>query len=78
MVEPSISPQFEAVPLTSESQVLLAWMSASSQVHSFKKVVVIRQGDKVTEASVAQVAELAQRKAHLDWLDQAVSWGNHQ
>jgi len=70
LVTPPITPQFDSVPLDAERQVLVVWIAASSEVHSFKKAVVVRLGDKVTNASVKQHSELAQRKAHLAWLDQ--------
>jgi ATP-dependent DNA helicase RecG len=70
LVTPPISPRFESVALDEERQVLVAWIAASSEVHTFKKAVVIRLGDKVTNATVPQHSELVQRKAHLDWLDQ--------
>jgi ATP-dependent DNA helicase RecG len=70
LVAPPISPQFDNVSLDADKQVLVAWITASSEVHSFKKTIVVRQGDKVTNATVVQHSELVQRKAHLDWLDQ--------
>jgi len=70
LVAPPISPQFDSVSLDADKQVLVAWISASSEVHSFKRTIVVRQGDKVTNATVIQHSELVQRKAHLDWLDQ--------
>jgi len=69
-VVPPIAPQFDFVPLGEDSRVLVAWISASSELHSFKGAVVVRLGDKVTNASVAQISALAQKKAHLDWLAQ--------
>ena len=67
-VEPAIAPQFESVLLEGK-QVLVVSITASSEVHSFKNAVVIRLGDKVTNATVQQHSELVQRKAHLAWLD---------
>jgi predicted HTH transcriptional regulator len=70
LVVPPIEPQFESVRLDGDKQVLVVWIASSSELHSFKKEVVIRLGDKVTTATVKQHSELAQRRAHLDWLDQ--------
>jgi hypothetical protein len=68
VVAPPIAPQFESVPLDADKQVLVVWIAASGEVHSFRGAVVVRLGDKVTNAAVAQIAMLAQKKAHLDWL----------
>jgi ATP-dependent DNA helicase RecG len=63
LVTPPLSPRFESVALDEERQVLVAWIAASSEVHAFKKGVVIRQGDKVTNATVPQHSEFGSAKS---------------
>src|SRR5262249_16422390 len=70
LVTLSIAHQFDSVPLDAGKEVLVIWMIASSQVHSFKGKVPVRLGDKTTDANTQQLSELAQRKSHLDWLNQ--------
>lgn len=70
LVSPAIAPQFESVTLENGAEVLVAWITASNDIHAFKGDIVIRVGDKVTRATVGQVAEMSLRKAHLDWLAQ--------
>lgn len=72
-VAPRIAPQFDSVPLDDGKEVLVVWIAASTEVHFFRKTVVVRRGDKVTDATLKQHSELAQRKARLDWLDQPCS-----
>jgi ATP-dependent DNA helicase RecG len=70
LVHPPIAPRFDRVAVGNGKEVLLVWVAASSDIHTFKSEVVIRLGDKVTKATVSQIAELALRKQHLDWLAQ--------
>jgi ATP-dependent DNA helicase RecG len=70
LVTPPIAPQFDFVRLDGERRVLVAWICSSGELHSFKGAVVVRLGDKVTNASVGQIAALAQKKGHLEWVAQ--------
>lgn len=70
LVHPSVAPRFNRVTLDNGKEVLVVWAGASSDIHAFKSEVVIRIGDKVTKATVSQIAELSLRKQHLDWLAQ--------
>ena len=70
LVSPPIAPHFDRVVLDDGKEVLLVWSAASSDIHSFRSEIFIRLGDKVTKATVSQIAELSLRKQHLDWLAQ--------
>ncbi|MBS1829310.1 MAG: hypothetical protein JST93_28665 [Acidobacteria bacterium] len=70
LVYPPIAPRFDRVALDDGKEVLLVWAAASSDIHSFRSEIFIRLGDKVTKATVSQIAELSLRKQHLDWLAQ--------
>lgn len=68
LVRPPIAPLFQSVSLDNGSDLLVIWVIASSDLHTFKNEIFVRLGDKVTKAAVNQVAELSLRKQHLDWL----------
>jgi ATP-dependent DNA helicase RecG len=70
VVNPPLSPQIERVRVETDKEALVAWAPASSDIHAFQSNIVVRLGDKVTTATTSQVAELALKKAHLDWLAQ--------
>ena len=67
---PSIEPRFDTFLMDNEKQVLIVRMDASSEVHTFKKHVFIRLGDKTVQASLAQQTALVQRKTGTSWLEQ--------
>ncbi len=67
-VTPPLAPQFRTVTLPDANEVLVIWIGASSDIHACKGDEFVRLGDKVTKASPSQLAELALRKSHLDWL----------
>ena len=69
-VTPPIAPEFESISLGPDTEALVIWTGASSEIHPFKNVVVVRLGDKVTNASTNLHSDLAHRKDHIDWLDQ--------
>lgn len=70
IVDPPITPQFDTYSLTPDKDVLVVSINTSSELHFFKNRVVVRLGDRTANASTQEQTELAQRKAHLDWLGQ--------
>ncbi len=70
LVAPPIEPRFFSVTLDADREVLVVWIDAGSELHFFRRTVVVRLGDKVTNATTKQHSDLVLRKAHLDWLDQ--------
>ena len=69
-VMPPIEPQFDSVVLASSQQVLIVWIAATGDLHTFKKNVVVRLGDKTVQPTQKQHATLAQRTASVAWLEQ--------
>ena len=70
VVVPPISPQFDTYSLAPDKDVLVVSINTSGELHFFKNRVVVRLGDRTANASTQEQSELAQRKAHLDWLGQ--------
>ena len=70
-VNPPMEPRFDSVALDAgDREVLVAWTGPGSEVHFFNNAVVVRLGDKVTNATVKQHSDLVLRKSNLNWLDQ--------
>jgi ATP-dependent DNA helicase RecG len=70
LASPPIELEFDSVALDTGKEVLVVRARRSSEVHAFNGKVVVRLGDKTTDATTKQIAELAQRKSNLDWLAQ--------
>ena len=72
LVSPSIAPQFESFALETGKEVLVVWMAATGDIHAFKGDVFIRVGDKVTKATVSQVASYRSERHTLTGLHSPV------